>query len=257
MISPAEWAEYEKKLAGVVPKERFAKVNFPRPSAEVIEQLKSIEDPTPTISDILDEMGIAGTVPANVLKPACAGKALVGPALTLRYVPEVKVPKQSKLDSDKAKLGDKDAYAVAKPGDVAIFDNGGRENISTFGGLSARYAINAGIAGCIIDGGMRDLGEIRRVGFSAWSRGVTPITGKLRVECIEINGPVVCGGVQVNPGDLVVADDSGVCFIPYDRIEEVYQALMKAVKAEQDLTKALASGRSMDEMRSIIPPEKW
>jgi 4-hydroxy-4-methyl-2-oxoglutarate aldolase len=257
MISAAEWAEYEKKLAGVVPKDRFVKVNFPRPSAELIGQLKSIEDPTPTLSDILDEMGIASTIPATILKTACAGKVVVGPALTLRYVPETKVPKQSMLDSAKGKLGDKDAYAVAKPGDVVIFDNGGRKNISTFGGLSARYAITAGIAGCIIDGGMRDLAEVRRLGFCAWSRGVTPITGKLRVECLEINGPVECAGVQVNPGDLVVADDNGVCFIPYNRIDDVYQAVLRAVKAEKDLTKALAGGKSMEEMRAIIPPEKW
>ena len=257
MITSIEWAEYEKKLAGVIPKECFAKVNFPRPSAVVIEQLKSIEDPTPTISDILDGMGIAGTVPATILKTVCAGKVVVGPALTLRYVPETKVPRQSMLDSNKGKLGDKDAYAVAKPGDVVIFDNGGRENISTFGGLSCRYAINAGIAACILDGGMRDLAEVRRLGFSAWSRGITPITGKMRVECVEINGPVVCAGVQVHPGDLVVADDNGICFIPYNRIDDVYQAVMQAVKAEQNLTQALASGRPMDEMRSIIPPDKW
>jgi 4-hydroxy-4-methyl-2-oxoglutarate aldolase len=257
MINESEWAEYENKLAGVVPRSRFASLNFPRPSAEMISQIKDIEDPTPTLSDILDEMGIAGTVPANILKAVLPGKVVVGPALTLRYVPETKVPKQSMLDSAKGKLGDKDAYAVAKPGDVVIFDNGGRENISTFGGLSTRYAINAGIAGCVIDGGMRDLSEMRRLGFCAWSRGVTPITGKLRVECIEINGPVVCAGVQVNPGDLVVADDNGVCFIPQGRIDVVYQALMRAVKAEQDLTKALSSGKSMAEMRTIIPPEKW
>jgi 4-hydroxy-4-methyl-2-oxoglutarate aldolase len=132
MIDASEWAEYESKLAGVVPKNRFAKINFPRPSAELISQLKNIEDPTPTLSDILDDMGIAGTVPATILKAVCPGKVVVGPALTLRYVPETKVPKQSMLDSAKGKLGDKDAYAVAKPGDVVIFDNGGRETISTF-----------------------------------------------------------------------------------------------------------------------------
>jgi len=257
MIGPSEWAKYEKRLAGVIPRERFTKLNFPRPKAEVLAQLKGIEDPTPTISDILDHLGIAGTIPANVLKPVSAGKVVVGPAFTIRYVPEMNVPKQSMLDSQTGKLGDKDAYAIAEPGDVAIFDNGGRENISTLGGLSARYAINAGIAGCIIDGGMRDLAEVRRLGFAAWSRGVTPITGKLRVETIEINGPVDCAGVQVNPGDLVVADDNGICFIPASRIDAVFQLVMKAVAAEQELTKALASGRSMSEMRSIISPEKW
>lgn len=257
MINASEWAKYEKRLAGVIPRERFTKLTFPRPDAALLEQLKGIEDPTPTISDILDQLGIAGTVPANVLKPACAGKVIAGPALTIRYVPEMNVPKQSMLDKKAGKLGDKDAYAVAEPGDVVVFDNGGREHISTLGGLSARYAINAGIAGCIIDGGMRDLAEVRRLNFGAWSRGVTPITGKLRVETIEINGPVVCAGVQVNPGDLVVADDNGICFIPGGRIDDVFALIMKAVASERKLTEALASGRPMSEMSSIISPEKW
>ncbi len=257
MISSKEWEEYEKRLAGVIPKECFSRLKFPRPRTELLEQLKSIEDPTPTISDVLDQLGIAGTVPATVLKPVCIGKVVVGPALTIRYVPEMNVPKQSMLDSQTGKLGDKDAYAVAEPGDVVVFDNGGRENISTMGGLSVRYAINAQIAGCVIDGGMRDLAEVRRLGYGAWSRGVTPITGKLRVETIEINGPVVCAGIQVNPGDLVVADDNGICFIPYSRIEDVFQLVIKAYTAEQELTMALANGSSINEMRLIIPPEKW
>lgn len=257
MIKDSDWAPYEKRLAGVIHKECFKKLDFPRPNKEIIEQLKNIEDPTPTISDVLDQLGIDGTVPANILKPVSMGKVIAGPALTIRYVPENNVPKQSMIDSAKGKLGDKDAYVIAMPGDVVVFDNGGRENISTMGGLSTRYAINAGIAGCVIDGGMRDVSEIRRLGYSAWSRGVTPITGKLRVETVEINGTAVCAGIQVNPGDLVVADDNGVCFIPYNRIDEVYELVMKAVEAEQEVTKALASGSSMNEMRSIIPPDKW
>ena len=257
MISAAEWAKYEKNLAGIIPKENFAKLTFPRPPATLLEKLKTIEDPTPTISDVLDQFGIAGTIPSNILKPICLGKVIAGPALTIRYVPETNIPRQSMLEGRSGKLGDKDAYAVAEPGDVVIFDNGGRENISTMGGLSARYAMNAKIAGCIIDGGMRDAAEIRRLNFAAWSRGITPITGRMRVEAIEINGPVVCGGVQVNPGDLVIADDNGVCFIPFGRIDEVLQQVYKSFIAEQELTDALMSNKSMQEMRTIISPENW
>ena len=257
MIKSNEWKEYENRLAGVISKECFKKINYPRPNKEIIDKLKSIEDPTPTISDILDELGINGTIPVSVIKPAISGKVLVGPALTIKYVPERIVPKQAILESKSGKLGDKDAYVVSKPGDVIVFDNGGRETISTIGGLSVRYALKAGIAGCIVDGGLRDVSEIRRLGFSAWSRGITPISGKLRVKTIEVNGEVTCGGVLINPGDLVVADDNGICIIPYEKVDEVIELTIKAVENEKKLVIALEEGYNMDKMKDIIPPEKW
>lgn len=257
MINSSEWEKYKDKLAGVIPKDRFVKLDFPRPPVEKIRQINEIEDPTPTISDVFDELGIEGAIPASLLKPTSSGKVVVGPALTIRYVREKYVPRQLMLDSSKGKLGDKDAYAIAQPGDVVIFDNGGRENISTMGGLSVRYAINAKINGCIVDGGIRDISEIRHLDFPVWSRGVTPISGKRRVETVEINGPVMCGGIKVMPGDLVVADDNGICFIPQEHIDKVIKLLIEAVKAEEKLTKALNRGLSMKEMRSIISPDKW
>ena len=257
MISSEEWKSYESKLAGVVPKDRFVKLSFSRASKEIIEAYKSIEDPTPSISDILDDLGISRTVPASVLKPVCYGKVVVGSALTIRYITETTVPKEALQTSKKAKLGDKDAYAIAEKGDIVVFDNGGRKHISTMGGLSTQYAINAGVAACIVDGGVRDVGLMRKLQFGVWSRGVTPITGRHRVETIELNGPIVCGGVCVNPGDLVVADDNGVCFIPYDKIEIVLQKLLKDLKREETLVNAMSQGKSYESLRDILPPEEW
>ena len=257
MIKPEEWKKVENKLAGVVPKERFVKLNFQRPSKEIIKGFLSIEDPTPSISDILDDLGLARAVPASILKPVCPGKVVAGPAVTIRYITESNVPKEALQTSKKAKLGDKDAYAIAEAGDIVVFDNGGRSKISTMGGLSTMYAINAGIAACIVDGGVRDTGLMRRLGFGVWSRGVTPITGRHRVETIEINGPVVCGGVCVEPGDLVVADDNGVCFIPYSQVDVVYQRLMKDARREEALVNAIAQGKSYESLRGILPPEEW
>ena len=257
MIKPSEWAKYENKLPGVIPKDRFVKLEIPRPSAEKLKQIRKIEDPTPTISDILDELGIEGVVPASVLKPISSGKVIVGPVLTIRYIKERYVPKQLLIDSSKGKLGDRDAYAISQPGDIVVFDNGGRENISTMGGLSTRSALNSKISGCIVDGAVRDVSEIKRLGFPVWSRGRSPISGKRRVETIEINGPIMCGGVRVMPGDLAVADDSGICFIPQKYINQVIKKLVETVQAEEELTKALEKGLSMKELKSIISPDKW
>ncbi|MFZ7101220.1 MAG: RraA family protein [Peptococcaceae bacterium] len=257
MIKADEWKEVEHKLAGVVDKENFVKISFPRPAKEIIKSFMAIEDPTPSISDILDDLGIARTVPASVLKPVCSGKVVAGPAITIRYIPEEVVPKEALQTSKKAKLGDKDAYAIARAGDIVVFDNGGRSEISTMGGLSTQYAVNSGVAACIVDGGVRDTGLMRRLGFGVWSRGVTPITGRHRVGTIEINGPIACGGVSVNPGDLVVADDNGVCFIPYDQVEAVLERLLQDAKREEVLVDAIAQGKSYESLKDILPPEEW
>ena len=73
----------------------------------------------------------------------------------------------------------------------------------------------------VIDGAVRDVGEIRKYGLPTWCRGATPKTGKCRIEAIEINGPVVLCGIQINPGDLIIADDSGICAIPPQHAEYV------------------------------------
>ena len=78
-----------------------------------------------------------------------------------------------------------------------------------------------GFAGAIVNGAVRDVPAIREVDFPVWSMGVTPITGKFRMEAMEINGPVRLHDIVVYPGDLIVADDSGVCVVPSDKIDQL------------------------------------
>jgi regulator of RNase E activity RraA len=166
-------------------------------------------------------------------------------------------PLKGLLSGEKAKLGDRDAYAVSHPGDIVVMANGGRSDVSTMGGLSALCASQAGIAGCVVDGGVRDVSTIRDLGLPVWSRGVTPITGKHRVETVEINGPVTCAGIRVGPGDLVVADDTGVVIIPSSLIEEVLRRVLKLVAAESRLVEAIRAGAPVSTLRDLLPPERW
>lgn len=75
-------------------------------------------------------------------------------------------------------------------------------------------------------GAVRDVDEIRASGLAVWTRAVTPITGSGRIEAVAVNTPIVAGSVQVLPGDVVVADESGVCFIPTERFTEVCHLLL-------------------------------
>ncbi len=81
-----------------------------------------------------------------------------------------------------------------------------------------------------------------------WSTEVTPVTGKWRIETVEINGTVTIGHVQVAAGDLVVADDTGICFVPRDRVGEVLAIAQKKVRGEVERCRALDAGMPIPEI---------
>src|SRR5205807_2346652 len=109
----------------------------------------ALEDLTSTVSDVLDGLGIVGTVPASILQPVIAGKRVCGPAVTLRYVPDRISPAQGKATGARAKMADRDAYAVTEPGDVVVVDCGGFA-ISNMGGMSTLWATRSNLAACVI-----------------------------------------------------------------------------------------------------------
>ena len=96
--------------------------------------------------------------------------------------------------------------------------------MSNLGGQSAAVASRSGCAGAIVDGGHRDPDASRELGFPIWSRGPTPITGKWRLRTAEINGTVHIASMPVQAGDLVVADDAGVVFVPHAQALAVLEA---------------------------------
>ena len=245
------------RLLGLISVERIITVDIPRTPKHLINSILNLDGITSTISDILDSLGLLGVVPASVLKPLQPGYKIAGNAVTLRYLPERETSTQLHNDRARAKLADRDVYAIAEEGDVAVFDANGMSDISTMGGLSALMAIKAKMAGNIIDGGIRDLDVIRDLNYPVWSRGGTPRTGKHRLEAIEINGPVICAGIHVQPGDLVVADDTGVVFVPSERVVEVIEKALAMTAKEDRLVEAIKQGASIAEIKIILSPDKW
>jgi 4-hydroxy-4-methyl-2-oxoglutarate aldolase len=187
-------------------------------------------------------------VGASVLKPTMPGTIMVGPALTLRNILQRIEPLAGARDHVN-KMAEFECHNLAHPGDVLVID--GVANVSNMGGNSAQTGKRQGEAGAIVQGGIRDVPHQRSVGYPIWASDITPVTGKWRIEAAEINGPVMIGGVQVHPGDLVVADDTGVCFIPRDKVLEVLEAAEAKAKAEAARCKAIDSGVSVpDVLRS-------
>ena len=129
-----------------------------------------------------------------------------------------------------SKMAEIEAHNLSEPGDVLVIE--GVVGISNMGGLSATIAKRQGQAGAVVDGGIRDVEQSRSIGFPLWTRGVSSITGKWRLETIAINGVVRICGVQVRPGDLVVADEGAVCFVPRESVDAVLQRAREIAEGE-------------------------
>jgi len=236
----------EKRLTGRIAAEHIRMMTVPRPPQGTVERFRALGDPTGIISDTMDELGIpAGVVGASVLKPTIPGTTIAGPALTLRNILQRIDPLQGARDHVN-KMAEFECHNLATPGDVLVIQ--GVADISNMGGNSAQTGKRQGEAGAIVQGGIRDIAHSRAVGYPIWSSDITPVTGKWRIEAAEINGPVQIGDVKVMPGDLVVADDTGVCFIPRDFIMEVLEAAERKARSEDVRVKAIDSGLSVPDV---------
>lgn len=207
--------------------------DFRRLDGALLMRVRQLPGAATTCSDLLDERGLQLAVPADTIAPRVTAGVVAGHVLTVAYLPERRSLGSSSLRERPRGLQHERIFAMAADGDVIAMDARGAESISLLGGLAAAAARRRGIVGCIVDGGVRDLDEIRESGLCVWSRSVTPRTGRWRLEASTINHPISCGGVQVHPGDIAVADETGVCFIPNRLAEEVLRRLLKVSARER------------------------
>lgn len=201
-----------RTLTGRVPPEAIRSLTLQRLAPDLLQRFEQLVDLTGSASDAMDKLGLSGAIPASILAPSLPGKRMVGQAVTVRNVERPESATRN-AQAGQGKMGEHEAYNLADPGDVVVIE--GLTGVSNMGGQSATLAHRAGCAGAVIDGSFRDPEASRERGFPIWARGVTPITGKWRLATVEINGPVRIGGVSVNAGDLVLADEAGIVFVPF------------------------------------------
>ncbi len=232
----------EPKLTGKIDRERIVMLDIPRPGKEIIDAFLALTDLAGTVSDAMDELGIHGAVPAATLQPMLPGARMIGPVMTVRNIMQ-SVPPTPGAKARRSGQADIEAHNLAQPGDVLVIE--GVAGISSLGGNSANVGKRQGEAGAIVDGATRDVATARSIGYPIWARGVSLMTGKWRVEIVAINGPVQICGVPVHAGDLVVADDNGVCFIPRARISEVLARAQALSAGEEERNRDVAAGMSV------------
>jgi 4-hydroxy-4-methyl-2-oxoglutarate aldolase len=202
----------------------------------IIERLLRLD--TCAVSDGMDRLGLTGATYG--VRPIWACPKIVGRAVTMKIKPVG-------LDKPKQHLGTMPIEA-AQPGDVIVVDNGGRPDQSCWGGLLALAAKTKGISGVVIDGACRDVDESREVGFPVYARAALPMTARGRVMQESYNQLIEFAGVQVHPGDLVIADGSGVVIIPQSKEVEVVREAEVVAATEARMAEGIRQGMSVLEV---------
>jgi 4-hydroxy-4-methyl-2-oxoglutarate aldolase len=192
------------------------------------------------VSDALDKLGLAGAVVGI--------GALTGPAKVAGRVVTVKLG--APLPGlPKRHLG-AGAVMAAEQGDIIVVEHRGRSDVSGWGGLLSRGAVRQGVAAVLVDGACRDVDESRAMGLPVFARASVPVTARGRVAEHSFQEPITFASVAVKPGDLVIADGSGIVFIDFNRAEEIVTAAEDIFAREQLMAAAIDRGQPIGEVMS-------
>jgi len=202
----------------------------------IIERLIKLD--TCAVSDALDSLGLKGATWG--VRPQWQCPKIAGRAVTMKIKP-------AGLQQPTQHLGTAPIEA-AHPGDVIVIDNGGKLEFSCWGGLLALSAKLKGVSGVVIDGASRDIDEARELEFPVYARSVVPMTARNRVVQESYNQEIQFAGVQCRPGDLVLADGSGIIIIPKEKEAEVVAAAEGIYAKEQEMAAGIRQGYSGLEM---------
>jgi 4-hydroxy-4-methyl-2-oxoglutarate aldolase len=202
---------------------------------ELIEGFEKVA--TASVADAVDKVaGVRGYMDQQI-KPRINEKRICGPAVTvLEVATDEFVPPQHALD----------LIDESPEGSVICISVGGEENVAVWGGLMTAGAVANKHAGAVLDGGVRDLTEIRRdYDFPVFARNVSPGTTLGRFKTIASQVPVEIGGVTVHPGDIVVADIDGVVIVPLTHAEAVLEMAKEIDMRELEQAKLIIAEKSL------------
>ncbi|MEV5776753.1 4-carboxy-4-hydroxy-2-oxoadipate aldolase/oxaloacetate decarboxylase [Streptomyces antimycoticus] len=207
---------------------------------DILERLRAVD--TCAVSDALDRHGLRGVVTG--LRSLAADRSFAGRAVTVRLGPPTMGDNLPKRHLGTA------AVDASGPGQVIVVDHQGRTDCAGWGGLLARAAASRGIEGVIVDGAARDLAEAAQAGLPVHARISTPVTARTRATEQAWGEPVALDGLEVMPGDLVLADSGGVVVVPVDRAEEIVATAERIAVTEAAMARAIDAGTPVSEVMS-------
>ena len=192
------------------------------------------------VSDALDRLGIDGA--ALGLRPMTVGRRIAGPVITVELGPADGPHSERHLGTA--------AVEAATPGDIIVVAVGGRTDAAGWGGVLSEAATLRGVAGVIVDGACRDIDDTRALDLPVYSRAGVPRTARGRIVEVSWNTPVDIAGIGVRPGDLVLADGSGVVFVPAARADEVLAVADEIAARERAMVDRVRAGEPVSRVMS-------
>ena len=203
----------------MIVKTPIPKIDIERPSKELIAKLEGIG--SATASTELRKLGISRSAIVGP-KSFVPGKSIVGPALTLQYLPKREDQVLEGEYREPEKQVHRHALYHAQAGDIVVVDGRGELTSGVFGGMMLTYFKGRGGLGVVIDGAIRDFGEAKELGLGLWLQGVTPYGHTQTVQFpYAYNVPIDCSGTLVVPGDIIIADDDGAVVVPISLAEQL------------------------------------
>ncbi|ODT46908.1 MAG: 4-hydroxy-4-methyl-2-oxoglutarate aldolase [Methylobacterium sp. SCN 67-24] len=171
------------------------------------------------------------------IKPVRRGMKVLGPAFTCVCPPGDNLTLHA-------------ALKMAKAGDVIVCASAGFTEQGLFGDVMASCAMGKGIGGLVVDGGVRDGATIAEIGFPVFARALS-IKGSVKETLGALNKPIVAGGMLVEPGDLVIGDDDGVCIVPKAEIAAIAAASKTREEKEARFRRELLQGKTTWDMLNL------
>lgn len=197
---------------------------------------------TAMVSDSLDVVGVRNNVMNSSIRALRPEMRAVGIAATIAFEPSTEFDQR---DPYGAAI---DFLDTLTPGQLAVVATGGRDDSAFWGELFSAAAKGRGATGMVSDGPLRDTEAIVGLGFNVFGASMRPIDYKGRMRVSSVGTVVTCGGVEVNPGDAVIADADGVAIIPKIHIEKVFQLANARAQNEKSVLKDLLAGKSVREV---------
>jgi regulator of RNase E activity RraA len=198
---------------------------------------------TAVLSDVLDELGYREQAMAPSIRPLDDALVMAGFARTGLYREVYRVvPDQNPYELEIALIDD------LRADDIVVFGCGGSSRIAPWGELLTTASRARGAVGCVTDGFVRDIRQIRALEFPVFHGGIAPLDSKGRGMVAEIDVPIACAGVAVEPGDLVIGDADGLIIVPRAVEAEAVRRAFAKVDKEDRTREELAAGTKLGEV---------
>ncbi|WP_205254115.1 MULTISPECIES: 4-carboxy-4-hydroxy-2-oxoadipate aldolase/oxaloacetate decarboxylase [Halostella] len=194
-----------------------------RPPKDLVEKFKEI--PTAVLSDVTSKYE---NTMSHSIKPVYDDARMAGTALTVKTYPG------DNLMAHKA-------ITMAEPGDILVIDANEYTEAGLWGELASTSCKTHGLKGTVLDGAVRDIEEIEELDYPVYARAVSP-KGSYKSHPGSINVAVSCGGLTVEPGDIVVGDDEGVAIVKPENAEQVLAAAQEKLDAEEEMLERIKEG---------------